>query len=411
MKKDRLPEKLKCVFIISFLQDFSYYVYLSVFALFLNRKTSLLNTSIIIAITNLVPVFAGFFSDKIERKMGTFRALILSFLIWTTDILLFVFIREFTVLVFVALLHGFSQMISKPILKTMYSKCQFEMENGTEKVHRVRYIEICVAGLTGPVVGGVISNYLPFNYCFFISFLFSILLIVLLCHWKRLFSNESVHISTEVVTENSIQKANSGLLDFSCKKSYIKLFISYIVCGTLIYTIFVQFESVYSLVLDTVFQKPALIFSYLISLNSLWGIVLQLIIVKSKLFEKLSVRHGLVFFQLGFLLFALSFRFTNLSLLFLFIGVFVYSIGEVITIPGLEIEIDKIIPEHRKTLYFGLVEIRGIGFVVGPVIMSKILISYNAFATCIFSVIVLSIVFIVELFNSLILKRWNNNTV
>ena len=100
MKKDRLPEKLKCVFVISFLLDFSYYVYLSVFALFLNRKTSLLNTSIIIAITNLVPVFAGFFSDKIERKMGTFRALILSFLIWTTDILLFVFIYSRTLLFF-----------------------------------------------------------------------------------------------------------------------------------------------------------------------------------------------------------------------------------------------------------------------------------------------------------------------
>ena len=73
MERDRLPEKLKCVFVISFLQDFSYYVYLSVFALFLNRKTSLLNTSIIIAITNLVPVFAGFFSDKIERKIERYE--------------------------------------------------------------------------------------------------------------------------------------------------------------------------------------------------------------------------------------------------------------------------------------------------------------------------------------------------
>lgn len=44
----------------------------------------------------------------------------------------------------------------------------------------------------------------------------------------------------------------------------------------------------------------------------------------------------------------------------------------------MDITIDKIAPDDRKNLYFGFAELRGIGFVLGPVIMGMLLQRFDA---------------------------------
>lgn len=108
--------------------------------------------------------------------------------------------------------------------------------------------------------------------------------------------------------------------------------------------------------------------------------MLQTIVMtkKDSFRDKLQIRTGIVLFQVAFLIFTLVFLYKNLSIYILILGVFVYSLGEVIAIPGLDITIDKIAPDDRKNLYFGFAELRGIGFVLGPVIMGMLLQRFDA---------------------------------
>lgn len=70
----------------------------------------------------------------------------------------------------------------------------------------------------------------------------------------------------------------------------------------------------------------------------------------SKLFVS-SVNMGVAFFQIGYALFALSFLAINTSFATLVAGVFIYSIGEVITIPQLDIQIDRFAPNELMILF------------------------------------------------------------
>jgi MFS family permease len=70
-----------------------------------------------------------------------------------------------------------------------------------------------------------------------------------------------------------------------------------------------------------------------------------------------------------FVLFALS----NGNQATLVLGVIVYSAGEILTIPAIDIAIDRISTPENKTLYFGLSEFRTIGFTLGPIFASIML--------------------------------------
>lgn len=193
-----------------------------------------------------------------------------------------------------------------------------------------------------------------------------------------------------------------ALSDFSAFNN--KQLLICILSGTLIYAVFSQFESVYSLALDTVYANPATIYSVLLSLNSLTGIILQAYIIWRNNNKKnsISVGKGLVYFQIGFILFSAAFHFTNIGLCLLILGVLIYSAGEVIVIPGIDVQIDKLASTDSKSLYFGVAEIRTLGFVVGPIVMSWLLDITNATWMCLMCVVVLSIAL---LLNTIALKK------
>lgn len=184
-----------------------------------------------------------------------------------------------------------------------------------------------------------------------------------------------------------------------------RLLWGYILSGFLIYLVFSQFEAVYSLALDTTFQNPAEIYSVLLSLNSLFGILLQTLIMQKwfKLKKLSSVNMGVAFFQIGYALFALSFLAINTSFATLVAGVFIYSIGEVITIPQLDIQIDRFAPNELKSEYFSLAELRTLGFVLGPILMSAILKNCTAAFSCLINVVILLFAILI---NTITQKRY-----
>ena len=109
---------------------------------------------------------------------------------------------------------------------------------------------------------------------------------------------------------------------------------------------------------------------------------------------------GVAFFQIGYALFALSFLAINTSFATLVAGVFIYSIGEVITIPQLDIQIDRFAPNELKSEYFSLAELRTLGFVLGPILILK---NCTAAFSCLINVVILLFAILI---NTITQKRY-----
>lgn len=396
-RKSIYLDKIIYVAFINILFDISMYISLVVYALYINQYVSLVYASFIIAIPSFISLFSGPVPHILVKKFGDKRIMIFSFFSLCCLYLILSISRVGWSFFVVSCFIGIVQLILKPVLKVAFSNCAID-DSGIDLVHRIRYSSICISGIIGPLVGGFISENLGYISCFRVSGVMFLICAIMAPTIQG-------KLTSEVLNGERFEKDKSSIL--SIKQDDLFLLILCIISGSLVYSVFIQFESVYSLVLKTVYDNPNRIFSKLIAMNSFFGLVLQTLVMTKKhsFRDKLQIRTGIVFFQVAFLIFTLVFLYKNLSIYILILGVFVYSLGEVIAIPGLDITIDKIAPDDRKNLYFGFAELRGIGFALGPVIMGMLLQRFGAVILNLTNIFLLFIALLIEIYLNHRLKK------
>ena len=362
---------------IFLLISFSSYMSLVIFALYINSKAGILLTSVIVALPNMIRFFSGLLTPKIERMLGKKQSLFLAVCIMAVCYIFYVVFKEWKGLLLAGILNGLAELLYQPIIKSIFAQAANDT-SGIEFVHRMRYLVICVAGLLGPLAGGWISALCGYEFCLYLSSGLFAAACIPIFFMPRI--NSDVIVSSGVKGRKRFETARN-------KKLW-----AYIISGTIVFIVFSQFESVYSLALDTVYENPVNVYSLLLALNSLFGILLQIYSISRNKKEKknLSIKQGIMCFQLGFALFAFAFLLGERGLIVFILGVFVYSVGEVVTIPGLDIQIDVIAPADAKSAYFSLAEFRTLGFVSGPVVMSWMLEKAGAVFSCISSIVFLA---------------------
>ena len=381
---------LKKIAAVSTLTSTASYISLVILALYINTYVSLVLTAVVIAIPSIIRAFSGFFLNNLAKIIKKENLFLLSLLLSSSCFFLYIIAKSFIIFLLIAIVSGISALVYQPIAKEFFSNSASDKES-IGFVHRIRYLTICVAGLVGPVIGGFILHSCGYYMCFVLSGIISLIAII------PAYSLSTLKNCQSVSTKATLQLKPKVIKD--------RLLWGYILSGFLIYLVFSQFEAVYSLALDTTFQNPAEIYSVLLSLNSLFGILLQTLIMQKwfKLKKLSSVNMGVAFFQIGYALFALSFLAINTSFATLVAGVFIYSIGEVITIPQLDIQIDRFAPNELKSEYFSLAELRTLGFVLGPILMSAILKNCTAAFSCLINVVILLFAILI---NTITQKRY-----
>lgn len=383
-------DKMIYVVLINVLFDTSMYISLVVYALYINQYVSLVYASFIIAMPSFISLFSGPIPHILVKKFGDKKIMIISFSCLCCLYFVLSISHSGWCFFAVSCLIGIVQLVLKPVLKVAFSNCAID-DSGIDLVHRIRYNSICISGIIGPLVGGIISDKIGYMSCFRVSALMFLICAVMAPAIQEESTSENINVG-------GLKKNKSSLLNI--KQDDLFILILCIISGGLVYAVFIQFESVYSLVLKTVYENPNRIFSKLIAMNSFFGLLLQtLIMIKKHRFrDKLQIRTGIVLFQTAFLIFTLVFLYNNLSIYILIFGVFVYSLGEVIAIPGLDITIDKIAPDNKKNLYFGFAELRGIGFALGPVIMGILLQKFSAVILNLTNIFLLGIALFIEIY-------------
>lgn len=154
---------------------------------------------------------------------------------------------------------------------------------------------------------------------------------------------------------------------FTHKKS----FLIFILGCILILATFSQFEGTFIL---TIKENSLDVFSKLLILNSVFGIILQIINIKffKKITSYYSIIIGCIFFSIAYLSF-----FLQNNYLYLVLAVFLFTIGETFVLPNIESYVTEISNNENRILLYGILEFKRLGFFLGPFLSGVLLKNFS----------------------------------
>lgn len=343
--------------ICGFMSVLSNFMMLPVLAIYAKESFGLnaVQVGFVCGIWPLVLTITTLYSGFIADKFGHWKILILGLCILSISFVLMGLSDLLYIFLFSLILFGIGKSLLSPSIRALLViNCDTHKLN---TVLRVNYLCINIACIIGPLLGVVL--YTKFNrHGFLFSFAtYGILFFIIAVIWffmpqfkaKSIESNNSKHQRLRFKDALNLLKSKS-------------LFI-WLITSTTILFMFGLYESITPLVL--VDERAMIQFGYLLSINGIVVVLSQLILlVFKKLISELSATVlGFLFFILGFYLFSIH-SFGDMRFI---IGTVAFSLGESFLFPQLEILLNKLSPKDLKATYFGVTEIRQVGFFLGPV--------------------------------------------
>lgn len=352
---------IRVFFSIEFINFFSSFLILPVLAIHLNSqlKFSYVQIGVLLTIPPLILSLFGLINQYIARKIGVYKALIYGFFLESL-VFIAIFLKLNYEMIFIFLvIQGFGKAIWIPLYKTVYIE-SLKNKINVDLAFKFRYIFICIAAIFAPILS-IFLYKKSMDIILYISILSFYLQIVLLYFNRvkikdRLFepneSKNSLYIYKNVLKKN-------GFL------------IYYLIGAISILTVFSQFESTFPLTINSKVDDPEVIFSILLIVNSIFGIIFQLIgmTILNKLSSLQNLKLGVVFFAISFFMFSTGI----LNIYFLVTTILFFTIGETAVLPNLDIIINDFSNSKNRALFFGIGELRKIGFFIGPILSSYLI--------------------------------------
>ncbi|PTN09904.1 MFS transporter [Mangrovibacterium marinum] len=363
-KRSKFPNVFWVANIIEVLERFAYYgIYLS-FGIYLGElgfsKGDLgIIQSIFLALSYLMPLFSGTFADRYGFK----KLLLVSYMAYLPSILLLIFTKSFNGIALTMLTIGFAAGIFKPLVSSTV-RATTDSTNKTLGFG-IFYQMVNIGASFGPIVMGKLRGW-SWDYVFYtaaatISLMFVITL---------LFYKEPKRDLEGVTLKQKFRDMGEALSDLK--------FLSFLVLlGGFFWLPFWAFFNTLAVYINDFMDTNALYESVksvlgtsvtqFISTNDqgVWKINAEAIsqtgyiiiifqLVVSSLFEKRpaipSFLFGLFVAAISFVVLAMSVTVSNN---YVFLGVFLFSVGEMISSPRIQEYIMWIAPKEKAGLYMG----------------------------------------------------------
>ena len=374
MKTKSLSREILVLAVVNFLNSVGVYVTLPVLALYFHTTLGIpiAQVGILLGLPPVIGAVLGSFGVVLARKLGEIACLSIAMLLLVIPYVGYLFVTNYIALLLMSGLLGVSRVFWSPIIKSMFAHHARKLH--TQKLaFQINYITICLGAIVGPLVAMVPA--LSGRGAILISAAFFALIVLVLVVSRNL-----LRIQAEPAPEGQAKRAYrlSGLDP--------RLFF-YILAGFLVFVVFSQFETVFSLALQEVNQNPERLFSLLLILNSVAGILIQFLIIW--LGKRLKTITMLLSGNLGFAVAFLLFSGANGNLLWLVVATLLFSVGEVLAIPSADMIINDIAPAAKRTLYFSVAEFRTLGFSLGPICASFVLETHGAYYMFLSSTVVI----------------------
>lgn len=373
--------KNKSIFILlllTFLLTALSYMIIPFLALYTMNKGTITvsELGIILGIGSFSSSIFSLLSGKISNKIGLRITLTIGIVILGLSYISYIYVYSFWMCFILILLSGLGQALINPIVKSLLAINKNDLD--TSYIFRIRYMLLCFSIIIGPLLGNLLSMK-SIDFIFIIVGISHILIIYFLYKPNINFDNNKI-----ISTLNQ---------DHSSKFFSIKV-LSVIIIGILVFSIFSIFESVTPLALAPFINNISQTFSLLIIYNSILAFIIQPLIIF--LDKNLSLS---ILFSIGCLLFMVSyliFGFSYGSTILLFLATTIFTFGEAILIPLLDIIVDKSSSKENKATFFAFSELKQFGFFLGPAIAGYIIENFSS--SLMYYISALSCVFILIIF-------------
>jgi len=363
-KRSAFPKVFWTANIIEVLERFAYYgIYMS-FGIYLQQlgfsKGDLgIIQSIFLLLSYLTPLFSGTIADKFGFK----KVLIVSYLAYLPSILLLIVTETFSGIALTMLSIGLAAGIFKPLISATV-RATTDSTNKTLGFG-IFYMMVNIGASLGPIVMGNLRA-LSWDYVFYTAAgTIGLMLIITLLFYKE----------PPRDIENATLKKK--FLDIKEALSDVKFLVLIILLGVFFWLPFWAFFNILPVYINDYLDTAQLYqnvkgvlgesFTNIISqqYNGVWKInaeaishtgyiiiVLQLVI--SRIFEK---RSAIPSFMFGLFVAAVGFVILGISLNsapgLVFLGVFLFAVGEMISSPRIQEYIMWIAPKEKAGLYMG----------------------------------------------------------
>lgn len=349
---------------IEVLERFAYYGIYMGFGIYLQqlgytRGDLGIIQSIFLALSYLIPLFSGTFADKYGFK----KVLIISYIVYLPTILLLIVTKSFSGIAITMLSIGFAAGIFKPLIagtvRVVTDKTNKTLGFG------IFYAMVNVGASFGPIIMGKLRA-LSWDYVFYTAAAAIALMFII----TLLFYKEPPRENEDVTLKQKFKDMGEALSD-------VKFLVFIILLGVFFWLPFWAFFNVLAVYIDVHLDTAALYngvssvlgtgITSIISSNDtgIWRINAEAIshtgyiiivfqVLISRIFEKRSAipsfLFGIFMAAVGFIVLGFSATMAN-GLVFL--GVFLFAIGEMISSPRIQEYIMWIAPKEKAGLYMG----------------------------------------------------------
>lgn len=378
MRELNVNRNTRNVYALTGIMTLCSYIVLPFLAIYFTEKNlSVAQVGIILGTSAFVSSFCGIFSPYFEKKFGIKKSILCAVMIVGSCYFVLPVSNNYFIILCIIILQGVGQGIVNPLLKKMVAL----YNKGNENVaFRYRYIVLCVAIIIGPVIGNTI-------HALGVDWMLRIVAFgcMISCVSLQGISN------SEDTSSEGLKKCHSYKINIS-----IVLFVTW---SILVFTVFSVFENVSPLAIQIYNSNAEKMFSIMIIVNSIFAIIFQPIIII--LNDKLSVKQQVIVGSMSFAISYIIFAYAEGEFWTLILATLVFTVGEAMLIPMLDVLIGKIAEEEHLAGVYAISEIKQIGFFIGPVVTTYFIQMYDS----IIMYLIVSLICILTMFMSLILLK------
>jgi MFS family permease len=344
----------------SLLNSVAFFATLPFLTLYLSDISTLSPAMIggVVGTVALIAAFGGFLGGVLTDRFGAVTLIRAGLVLYVAIYVSLAVTTRLSLVICLILLLGVGRVLVEPSMKKLLSLAATGTAGG---VFRIRYITLCLGAIVGPLVGA--GLYALAGWLIFVlpAVIFAAYLLFLDAVQGRLRALDRPTPDREAKPDWRRALNDRALL----------LVVG---GGFVVFFVFAQFESILPLFLKAERGESAIAyFSVLLAANAALGIAFQYPA------ERLSRRAsqsavaliGCAAFGVSLVLFAAF----QIHPAFLYLGVIAWTVGEAILIPMPDMLIHNLTPDQHKGSYFGLAELRYLGFFLGPVVGGALLTS------------------------------------
>jgi MFS family permease len=321
-------------------------------ALYLDQYTSLGKIGIggVVGSVSLVGAVGGFGGGIVVDRFGAVRSMQVGLALAVAIYASFMVVRAEAGIITLFMLLGVSRVLIEPASKKLMS-----MSSDDEgRVFRLRYMTLCVGAIVGPLAGGLLYNVSIPLFFAVPAVLYGWFLVVITRNADRL---------QGPVVPSATARASSYPISKTIRDRRL---LAAIAAGLIIFVVFSQLETMIPLVMRSHFGRSTeVLFAWLLVANAAFALLLQPVIdrASTKIGYNSLVLVGVCGFALSFACFAAM----GAGVGWLYLGVALWTVGEGTLLPLPDMAVHQLATDEQKGAYFGLSELRYLGFFFGPV--------------------------------------------